>query len=69
MTAFDYRDLLKRYIAHVGYKEGANFLDFTALAEYGGPFSPEELAELERIDDESVADHHARAQAASGEPK
>ncbi len=47
---FDYRDLLKKYIIHVGYQEGVDFLCGRWSECY--PFSEEEMDELKRLSDE-----------------
>jgi hypothetical protein len=62
----DYRDLLKRYIAFVGYSEGVTFIhhirpvmdDRREAIEDGYPTSPvtftkAEIDELEKLDEES----------------
>lgn len=52
----DYRDLLKRYMTHVGYMEGTDFV--ISLPSY--LFTPEEIAELNALSDESTRDEEAR---------
>lgn len=50
----DYRDLLKRYMNHVGFEEGSTF---TGVLEGGAvAFTPEEIAELRAIDKEGEAE-------------
>jgi hypothetical protein len=52
----DYRDLLMKYIAHVGELEGTNYIRHIGNESYRNPvkFTPEEKAELGRLDDESI---------------
>lgn len=56
----DYRELLLKYIRHVGTSEGVTFLE--GIGERGrdgthplwtGPFTEEEAAELRKLDDEA----------------
>lgn len=47
----DYRDLLKRYIRHVGYSEGISFLEAGYLYN-DDSFTAEEMAELKALDAE-----------------
>lgn len=47
----DYRELLKKYINHVGEEEGTTFL---AWADESGRFTDEELTELRVLDDEGL---------------
>jgi hypothetical protein len=47
---FDYRDLLKKYIIHIGKQEGFDFL-YPTWSE-GDPFSKEEMDELKKLSDE-----------------
>ena len=52
--ALDYRDLLMRYINHVGETEGTEFLQDHHL-DYNSLFSDVEKAELRRLRDEARA--------------
>ena len=45
----DYRELLIKYIAHIGAEEGITFIDPWRMADR---FTDEEQAELERLDRE-----------------
>jgi hypothetical protein len=49
----DYRELLKKYIAHVEHEEGVNFIDWIgdAYAKEAG-FTKEEIDTLKKIADE-----------------
>jgi hypothetical protein len=51
----DYRDLLRRYIAHVGYEGGATFIP-SDDPESHIPFTAEEVAELSEMDRASGGD-------------
>lgn len=54
----DYRELLKKYIAHVGYHEGIDYLrDIDHISESN--LTPEEWAELRRLSEESEVEMYA----------
>lgn len=50
---FNYRELIKKYMAHVGWCEGIDFID-----SYGnsGCLTDEEFAELQKLSKESHED-------------
>lgn len=49
-AVFDYQDLLRRYINHVGESEGTDFIGWCKVPK----FSQEEINELSRLSAESV---------------
>jgi hypothetical protein len=53
----DYRDLLRRYVDHVGQSEedGRDFISKLAFETSGVPFSAAEIAELQRMSDARMA--------------
>jgi hypothetical protein len=51
----DYRELLKKYINHVGYCEGTTFIHMAYPDDMG--FTAEEVAELEKLDAEVLAEN------------
>lgn len=46
----DYKDLLRRYMFHVGAEEGCTFTSFLCASDT--VFSEDEIKELERMDQE-----------------
>lgn len=50
----DYRALLLKYIAHVGQEEGETYIDRLEGADYYPQFSQEEVAELLKLDKETL---------------
>lgn len=51
----DYRQLLKKYINHVGAEEGTTFLAFKGGWEDSPEFTDEEWAELQKLEAEPLA--------------
>ena len=51
----DYRRLLEKYVTHVGFCEGINFIDRlnerSPICADEVVFTPDEIAELKRIDE------------------
>jgi hypothetical protein len=56
----DYRILLKKYIHHVGHVEGTAFIALLAGYADETGLTPEEITELEALDDEIVAENAAK---------
>jgi hypothetical protein len=52
-SKIDYRDLLRRYICHVGQAEDVTFIDFFNTHRSDVKFTQEEVEELERLEQES----------------
>jgi hypothetical protein len=50
----EYRELLKKYIDHVGISEGVTFLNGD---NDSGRFTNEEWEELQKLDKESIEEH------------
>lgn len=48
----DYKELLKKYMQHVGEYEGSTFVQCLNSGHCDVKFTEEEVAELERIQDE-----------------
>jgi hypothetical protein len=55
----DYRDLLRRYIHHVGYYEGFTYISYAGE----GDFSQEEIEEMERLEEMSENPHNEQVEA------
>lgn len=52
----DYRELLRKYIAHVCEEEGLTFIGSPYTNRAPSPFSEEEISELEALDAEISSD-------------
>ena len=57
----DYRDLLRRYIQHIGACEGITYLtdhhinkDGSCVADVDIVFTPDEIAEMQKLDTEAL---------------
>lgn len=56
----NYRELLKKYIQHVGVTEGTTFIDQTYPDIEGSVLTRTEVEELERLDAEVLAEIKAK---------
>lgn len=52
----NYRELLKKYIQHVGLSEGTTFIDMVHLRADETGLTQEETAELEALDAEVLSE-------------
>jgi acetyl-CoA acetyltransferase len=52
----DYRELIKKYIQHIGMVEGAVFIDTARIYAHKTGLTREEIAELEALEVEVLAE-------------
>ena len=52
----DYKELLKKYMKHVGAREGASFVE-SELGDRSDFFSDEEWKEIRKIDEEITKEY------------